>query len=83
MDSSARGTGHHTGFRTMCGRQIRVSRLVLGGGSRPAQRVSLDIGGSSGDSTGTWAGLTAAEARRLALALLIQADACDAARLHR
>jgi len=76
MDSSIPGAGGariHVSFRTMCGREIRVGHLVLGGGRHPAQRVSLNIGGA----TGTWAGLTAGEARRLANALLAQAAACD------
>ena len=60
----------------MCGREIRVGHLILGGGRHPAQRVSLDIGASSG-GTGIWAGLTVGEARRLAAALLAQAAACD------
>lgn len=64
-------------FRTMCGREIRVSHLALGGGRHLAQRVSLEISASSGGGTGTWAGLTVGEARRLADALLIQAAACD------
>ena len=81
MDSSAPGAGgagRHVSFRTMCGREIRVGHLILGGGHHPAQRVSLDIGASSDGGTGTWAGLTAGEARRLAAALLMQAAACNA-----
>jgi hypothetical protein len=81
MNSStpgADGADLHVSFRTMCGREIRVSHLVLGGGRHPAQRVSLDIGASPGAGTGTWAGLTADEARRLAAALLLHAAACDA-----
>jgi hypothetical protein len=80
MDSSAPGVGGaglHVSLRTMCGREIRVGHLVLGGGHHPAQRVSLDIGASSDGGTGTWAGLTVGEARRLAAALLTQAAACD------
>ena len=80
MDSSIPGAGGariHVSFRTMCGREIQVGHLVLGGGRHPAQRVSLDIGASPGAGTGTWAGLTAGEARRLADALLAQAAACD------
>jgi hypothetical protein len=61
----------------MCGREIQVGHLALGGGRYPAQRVSLDIGASSGGATGSWAGLTVDEARRLADALLAQAAACD------
>jgi hypothetical protein len=54
-----------------------VGRLALGAAQRPLQRVSLDIGGPSGAAGGTWAGLTAGEARRLAVALLLQATACE------
>ena len=81
MDSRTPGAGGaslHVSFRTTCGRQIRVGHLALGGGRHPAQRVSLGISGSSAAGDGTWAGLTAGEARRLAAALLIQAAACDA-----
>jgi len=73
----ADSAGHHVSFRTTCGREIRVSRLVLGGGHHPAQRVSLDISAWSDAGNGTWAGLTPDEARRLAAALLMQAAACD------
>ena len=80
MDSSIPGAGGahlHVSFRTMCGREIQVGHLALGGGRHPAQRVSLDIGASPGGGTGAWAGLTVAEARQLAEALLTQAAACD------
>jgi hypothetical protein len=83
MDSStpgADGAVYHISFRTMCGREVQVGHLALGGGRRPAQRVSLDIGASPGGGTGTWASLTVGEARRLADALLAQAAACDPAR---
>ncbi len=82
MDTRAPGAGFHVSFRTMCGRDIRVGHLVLGGGRHPAQRVSLDVGAPPDGGNGTWAGLTAAEARRLAAALLMQAAACDAHRPH-
>jgi hypothetical protein len=80
MDSTPVGAGGaslYVSFRTMCGRQIRVGHLVLGGGHQPAQRVSLDIGAAADGGDGIWAGLTAGEARRLAAALLLQAAACD------
>jgi hypothetical protein len=80
MDNSTPGDGGaslHLSFRTTCGREIRVGHLVVGGGRYPARRVSLDIGASPGAGNGTWAGLTAGEARRLAAALLAQAAACD------
>jgi len=77
---SADGAGLHVSLRTTCGREIRIGHLVLGGGRHPAQRVSLDIGASPEGATGTWAGLTADEARRLAAALLTHATACDGLR---
>jgi hypothetical protein len=73
----AGGADSQVRFRTTCGREISVGHLALGGGRHPAQRVSLGIGTSSGAGDGTWAGLTADEARRLAAALLLQAAACD------
>ena len=73
----AGGTGRHLSFRTTCGRDMRVGHLSLGGSHHPAQRVSLGIGASSAAESGTWAGLTASEARWLAAALLAQAAACD------
>jgi len=85
MDSSIPGAGGariHVSFRTMCGREIQVGHLVLGGGHHPAQRVSLDIGASPDGATGTWSGLTVGVARRLAAALLAQAAACDARPPH-
>jgi hypothetical protein len=78
MDTRASGAGHHVSFRTTCGREIRVGHLVLGGAPHPAQRVSLGISASSGTGDGTWAGLTAGEARHLGAALLLQAAECDA-----
>ncbi|HEY4463447.1 MAG TPA: hypothetical protein VGN41_12355 [Streptosporangiaceae bacterium] len=64
-------------FRTTCGRLIRVGLLTLGGASRPARRVSLDIGPTADRADSAWAGLTASEARELAAALLAQAAAAD------
>ncbi len=69
--------GLSVSVRTTCGREIRIGRLALGGGSHPAQRVSLGISASSDAEDGTWAGLTADEARQLAAALLVQAATCD------
>jgi len=84
MSTQIRGplqAGEHLGFRTMCGRDVRVGRLCLGDAERPVRRVSLDIGHCPGHQDGTWAALTPAEARQLAAALLRQAAAaelCDA-----
>ena len=80
MDLETSGVGDagpHVCFLTACGRKIRVGHLALGGGRHPARRVSLSIGSMSGAGDGTWAGLTAGEARRLAAALLTQAAECD------
>lgn len=66
----------HQGFRTTCGREIRVARLALGA-ERLAERVSLNVGQSPDHRGGTWAELTVSEARRLAAALLAQAAAAD------
>ena len=75
--SGADNAGHPVSVRTTCGREIRIGHLVLGGGPHPAWRVSLGISASSDTQDGTWAGLTADEARQLAAALLVQAAACD------
>jgi hypothetical protein len=77
MDTRASGAGHHISFLTTCGRQIQVGHLSLGGPPHPARRVSLGISASSATGDGTWAGLTASEARHLAAALLLQAAECD------
>ncbi|GEM_PF-939409 len=78
MTSGTGGADDHISFRTSCGRDIRVGHLSLGGGRRPVHRVSLSISASSDAGDGTWAGLTAAEARQLGCALLAHAAACDA-----
>ena len=75
--SGAESAGQHVSVRTTCGREIRIGHLALGGGPHPAWRVSLGISASSDTQDGTWAGLTADEARQLAAALLFQAAACD------
>ena len=75
--SGAESAGHHVSVRTMCGREIRVGHLALGGGSHLTRRVSLGISASSDTEDGTWAGLTVDEARQLAAALLVQAAACE------
>jgi len=73
----AESADHHVNVRTTCGREIRIGHLDLGGGPHPARRVSLGISASSDTEDGTWAGLTADEARQLAVALLLQAAICD------
>ena len=73
------GKGHEY-LRTTCGRELTVGRLALGDDQHPAERIFVDLGGCPGcDGTdGTaWAGLTVAEARQVALALLSQAAVAE------
>ena len=78
-----RVTSTKTTSRLVCGLQIATMLMfcgllaACGGGSSPARRVSLGISASSDTGEGTWAGLTAGEARRLAAALLVQAASCE------
>ena len=74
---AAESADHSVSIRTTCGREIRIGYLALGGDTHPVQRVSLGISASSDTEDGTWAGLTANEARQLAAALLVQAASCD------
>jgi uncharacterized OsmC-like protein len=73
------GTGvrHHDHLRTSCGRDLSIGRLALGDAAHPAGRVFIDLGKSRDCDGSTWAGLSPAEARRLAAALLSQAAAAD------
>jgi hypothetical protein len=76
-NSSHEDTGDRIRFRTACGRAIQVGQLTLGGASPPVRRVSFAISASGYGDDGTWAGLTAGEARQLAAALLTCAAACE------
>jgi len=73
------GTGvrHHDHLRTSCGRDLTIGRLALGDAARPAGRVFIDLGTCRDCDGSAWAGLSAAEARRLAAALLSQAAAAE------
>jgi putative redox protein len=62
-------------FRTGCGKDVHVGRLGVGDPEALDRRVSLDIGNSPESENGARALLTLAEARRLAAALLQQANA--------
>jgi putative redox protein len=75
--STGAGTREHSGFRTTCGREVRVGRIALAGAERAAWRIGLDIGRSPGQDDASWAGLTPPEARRLAASLLGQAAAAE------
>lgn len=63
----------HDRLRTSCGRELTVGRLALGDPRHPAARVFIDLGECPGREASQWAGLTVAETRRLARALLAQA----------
>jgi uncharacterized OsmC-like protein len=75
------GTGtdmrHHDHLRTSCGRDLTVGRLALGDAAHPAGRVFIDLGKCRDCDGSAWAGLSVAEARRLASALLSQAAAAE------
>jgi putative redox protein len=67
----------NTHVRTSCGRDLRVGRLALGNPAHPAARVSVNFGDCPDCEGSSWAGLTVAEARQLASALLAQAAAAE------
>jgi len=67
----------HDRLRTSCGRELTVGRLALGDARRPAARVFVDLGECAGCEGSVWAGLTVAEARQLARAVLAQAAAAE------
>jgi len=75
------GTGtharHHDHLRTSCGRDLTIGRLALGDARHPAGRVFIDLGKCQDCHGSAWAGLSVAEARRLAAALLSQAAAAE------
>lgn len=75
---ATRGPGMaHAGqhLRTTCGRDVTVGLIAVGDAAHPARRVTVNIGECPDCHDGAWAALTAAEARKLAAALLSQADA--------
>jgi len=73
------GTGvrHHDHLRTSCGRDLTIGRLALGDAAHPAGRVFIDLGKCRDCDGSAWVGLSPAEARRLAAALLSQAAAAE------
>jgi len=75
----ATGTGvrHHDHLRTSCGRDLTIGRLTLGHAAHPAGRVFIDLGKCRDCDGSAWVGLSPAEARRLAAALLSQAAAAE------
>ena len=68
---------HHDHLRTSCGRDLTIGRLALGDAAHPARRVFIDLGKCRDCDGSAWAGLSPAEARRLAAALLSQAAAAE------
>lgn len=72
-----RSAREHHHVRTSCGRDLIVGRLALGDSGHPARRVFVDLGDCPDCDGSRWAGLTVAEARDLAGALLAQAEAAE------
>jgi uncharacterized OsmC-like protein len=71
-------SGHgHEHLRTSCGRDVTVGRLDLGNARHPSRRIFLDLGGCPGCGGASWAGMTVAEARQVARALLAEAAAAE------
>ena len=66
---------HHGHLRTSCGRDLTIGRLALGDAVHPVGRVFIDLGECPDCGGSAWAGLSVAEARRLAALLLAQATA--------
>ena len=80
MPGPGAGTGPdrgHENLRTSCGRALTVGRLALGDALHPAARVFVDLGECPGCEGTGWAGLTVAEARWFARAVLAQAAAAE------
>lgn len=69
--------GRHDRLNTSCGREVTVGRLALGDVVHPAARVFVDLGESIDGVISGWAGLTLAEARQFAQAVLAQAAAAE------
>ncbi|MEU1921584.1 hypothetical protein [Streptomyces albogriseolus] len=69
--------GGGAGIVTTCGRRIAVRRLRLATADRPISRIALDVGPDRGGEPGTWAALTAGEARDLADLLLRHAGQAE------
>jgi hypothetical protein len=69
--------GRHEYLRTSCGRELTIGRLALGDARHPAARIFVSLGEFSGCEGAGWAGLTVAEARQFARAVLAQATAAE------
>ena len=76
-ETGTAGGGRHEYLRTSCGRELTIGRLALGDAGRPAARVFVNFGGCPGCEEVAWAGLTVAEARSLARAILSEAAAAE------
>jgi hypothetical protein len=72
-DAGTGPAGRHEYLRTSCGRELTVGWLALGDSGHPAARVFIDLGTCSGCEDTGWAGLTVAEARQFARAVLARA----------
>ena len=77
ISTGARPGHGHEHLRTSCGRDVTVGRLDLGDTQHAIRRIFVDIGGCPGCDGTSWAGLTVAEARQIARALLAEAAAAE------
>jgi len=77
QETGTAGGRRHEYLRTSCGRELTIGRLALGDAQRPAARVFVNLGGCPGCEEVAWAGLTVAEARSLARAILSEAAAAE------
>ncbi len=77
ITGDARSAREYNHVRTSCGRELTVGRLVLGNPGHPAARMFVNLGDCPDCDDSSWAGLTVAEARQLASALLFQAVAAE------
>ncbi|MFE9611082.1 hypothetical protein [Streptomyces sp. NPDC006012] len=73
------GQGEGVSLVTGCGRRIAVKCLRLASPENPISRVTLNVGKERYGEPGTWASLTADEARGLAHLLLAEASRAERA----
>ena len=71
------GARHYDHLRTSCGRDLTIGRLALGDAVHPVGRVFIDLGECPDCGGSAWAGLSVAEARRLAAMLLSPAATAE------
>jgi len=76
-ETGTAGGRRHEFLRTSCGRELTICMLARGDARHPAARVFVNFGDCPGCEEVAWAGLTVAEARSLARAILSEAAAAE------